>query len=74
VHHLQEILGNEKFLALSRAALFTAIGPVTEEALRKAKVERVRTAEDATVGAVLEALTDYFRASELKMPAGVKPK
>jgi uroporphyrinogen-III synthase len=74
VHHLQEILGNEKFLALSRAALFTAIGPVTEEALRKAKVERVRTAEDATVGAVLEVLTDYFTASELKMPAGAKPK
>jgi uroporphyrinogen-III synthase len=74
VHQLQEILGNEKFLELSRAALFAAIGPVTEQALRKAKVERVRTAEDTTVDAVLEVLTDYFTASELKLPAGAKPK
>jgi uroporphyrinogen-III synthase len=74
VHHLQEILGNEKFLALSRAALFAAIGPVTEEALREARVERVRTAKDTTVGAVLEVLTDYFTASELKLPAGAKPR
>jgi len=62
VHHLQHVLGNEKFLEFSSQALFAAIGPVTEEALRKAKVERVATARDTTVGGVLAALTEYFSA------------
>ena len=56
VHHLQDILGNEKFLELSRRAVFAAIGPVTGNALRAAKVERVALARDTTVAAVLETL------------------
>jgi uroporphyrinogen-III synthase len=73
VNHLQEMLGNEKFLELSRSALFVAIGPVTEAALRRSKVERVKVAVDAKVDAVVEALTEHFSAVELK-PAGAKPK
>jgi uroporphyrinogen-III synthase len=74
VNHLQEFLGKERFLALSRKALFAAIGPVTAKALRNAKIERVKTAEDTRVAAVLEVLTDYFSASEIKMPKEAGPQ
>lgn len=73
VHHLQDLLGNEKFQELSRGSVFAAIGPVTEEALREAKVERVVLARDTTVTAVLAALTDFFSQPGSKLPAGVKP-
>jgi uroporphyrinogen-III synthase len=73
VNHLQEMLGDEKFLELSRGALFVAVGPVTEAALRTSKVERVRVAGDTKVDAVVEALTEHFSAGKLK-PAGAKPK
>jgi uroporphyrinogen-III synthase len=73
VNHLQEMLGNEKFLELSRSALFVAIGPVTVGALRRSNVERVKIAGDTKVDAVVEALSEHFSAVELK-PAGAKPK
>jgi uroporphyrinogen III methyltransferase / synthase len=60
VQHLRESLGNARFLELSRRSVFTAIGPVTEEALRHAKVERVLLAENTSVNAVVEALTGHF--------------
>ncbi len=70
VHHLRDVLGDERFEKLSRSAVFTAIGPVTERALRAAKVERVVMATDTTVDAVLATLRDYFTASGTKLPAG----
>lgn len=73
VNHLQEVLGDEKFLELSKSALFVAIGPVTEAALRKRKVETVKVAVDTKVNAVVEALAEYFSAGRLK-PAEAKPK
>jgi uroporphyrinogen III methyltransferase/synthase len=73
VHHLQQLLGSEKFREFSRQSVFGAIGPVTEEALRKAKVERVLLAQDTTVAAVIVALTDYFSQPGPRLPAGVKP-
>ena len=74
VHHLQDLLGNEKFLEFSRRTVFAAIGPVTEDALRKAKVDRVVLAQDTTVGAVLAALAEFFAQPEAGFPAGVKPE
>lgn len=74
IHHLQDILGNEKFHEFSRRTLFAAIGPVTEEALRKAKAERVAMAADTTVGAAIAVLRDYFMARQLKSPAGANPE
>jgi uroporphyrinogen-III synthase len=74
VCHLQEVLGPEKFAALSQRALFTAVGPVTEQALRNAGVARIQMAGDTTTDSVLEALTDYFTAAGAKLPAGVKPQ
>jgi len=72
VHHLQEILGNGEFVELSKRAVFAAIGPVTQEALRKGKVERVLMARDATVGAVVTALEEYFSGRGGKLPMGAK--
>lgn len=74
VHHLNELLGNREFLALSRSALFAAVGPVTEQSLRDAQVEQVKAAKDTSVGAVLKVLADYFATNELKQPAGAKSK
>jgi uroporphyrinogen-III synthase len=73
VHHLRQTLGDSGFVELSKRAVFTAIGPVTQEALRKAKIERVLTARDATVGAVVTALVEYFSAGGAKLPIGAKP-
>ncbi len=72
-HHLQELLGNENFLEFSRHSVFAAIGPVTEEALRSARVERVVLARDTTVAGVLAALTELFSQPGARLPAGVKP-
>lgn len=60
VHHLQDLLNAENFCALSRKSVFTAVGPVTEHALRQTGVERVVLARDTTVKSVLEALSAYF--------------
>ena len=64
VHHLQDILGSEKVLEISRQAIFAAIGPVTERALRAARIERVLLAEDTTVAAVVRALQKHFCAAQ----------
>jgi uroporphyrinogen-III synthase len=74
VSHFQDILGKDRFQQFSRQALFAAIGPVTEKALRKANIERVVTAGDVTVGAVIAALTEYFMPKSAKLPEGAKPK
>ena len=72
-HHFEESLGSARFLELSRRSVFAAIGPVTEEALRKAKVERVVLARDTSVGAILETLADYFGRQGAGVSGGVKP-
>jgi uroporphyrinogen-III synthase len=74
VSHFQDILGQDRFQQFSRQALFAAIGPVTEKALRQANIERVVTAGDVTVGAVIVALTEYFLMQTAKLPEGAKPK
>jgi len=60
VHHMQELLGADRFLELSRRAVFAAIGPVTGEALRQARVERVLLARDTWASAIVGTLADYF--------------
>jgi uroporphyrinogen-III synthase len=73
VHHLQELLGHQEFVTLSQQSIFAAIGPVTEDALRNLKVERVLLARDTSVNAVIEALTDYFAHAGAGRSAGVNP-
>lgn len=72
VHHLQDMVGNEKFRELSHQAAFAAIGPVTGEALHKAQVSRVVMAQDTTVTGILDALTEFFSRPDTGLPAGVK--
>lgn len=71
VHHLQELLGAARFQILSRSAAFTAIGPVTERALRVTGVNRVIPAKDTYVSAALESLADFF-ADSSQLNAGAK--
>ncbi|MGB7728121.1 MAG: uroporphyrinogen-III synthase [Candidatus Acidiferrum sp.] len=73
-HHLQDILGDEQFRQFSRRTLFAAIGPVTEQALRKMNAPHVVMAKDTTVIAVIAVLRDYFMARQLKLPSGASPK
>ena len=71
VHHLQDILGSEKVLEISRQAIFAAIGPVTEKALRAARVERILLADDTTVASIVIALQRHFSAPCPGCSAGV---
>jgi len=73
VHHLQDLLGNEKVLELSRQAIFAAIGPVTDKALRAAHVERILLAEDTTSASIVNALAKYFSTIGPGRSAGVNP-
>jgi uroporphyrinogen-III synthase len=73
VHHLQELLGQDDFLELAKRAIFAAIGPVTQEALRGAGVQRIVVAADATVDATVKALSEYFsKAAAESSHAGVR--
>ena len=71
VHHLQDILGSEKVLEISRQAIYAAIGPVTEKALRAAGIERVLLADDTTVASIVNALQKYFSVPQPGWSAGV---
>lgn len=70
VHHFREVLGATGFEELSKRAVFAAIGPVTERALRETEARRVAVAEDTTISAVIAALREYFISSGARLPAG----
>jgi len=72
VHHFREILGAERFAQLSRHAIFVAIGPVSEQALREEGVERVLTAADTTVTASIATLAEFFGKAGQQQSAGAK--
>jgi len=72
VQNFAELVGAEHFLGLQNGLAITAVGPVTAEALRKSKVERMVVAADTTSAAVVQALENHF-ANEVKShPAGAK--
>lgn len=71
VHHLRDILGGARFMILSRRTAFAAIGPVTEKAVRLAGVDRVILAKETQVGAVTDALIEFFSSSQ-PLQAGAK--
>jgi uroporphyrinogen-III synthase len=72
VHHLHDLVGSPRFRKLSQQALFVAIGPVSENALRAEGVDRILLATDTTVGAVVSSLADYFAKAGQQQPAGAK--
>jgi uroporphyrinogen III methyltransferase/synthase len=71
VKHLKDLLGEQHFRALHEKAIFAAIGPVTARALRDAGVERIASAADTTVSAVVSALEEFFAGAKRPL-AGVK--
>jgi uroporphyrinogen-III synthase len=72
VQHFGELLGIEKLRALQDRLAITAVGPVTANALRQAKVESMVVAADTTAGAVLTALEVHFSELGKHSTAGVK--
>jgi uroporphyrinogen-III synthase len=72
VHQLRSILGMDRFVQLSRKAVFVAIGPVSEQALKEEGVERVLTATDTTVTASIAAMAEFFNKAGQQQPAGAK--
>ena len=72
VHHLEELLGAQRFAELSTNVVYAAIGTVTERAIRAAGVERIVKAADTTVDSILQTLTEHFASGGAVLPAGVK--
>jgi uroporphyrinogen-III synthase len=72
VHHLRELLGEQRFRNLSRQSIFVAIGPVSENALKAQGVDRILLAADTTVPAAVATLAEYFAKAGQQQPAGAK--
>lgn len=74
VRHVREMLGAERFAQLGQDAIFVAIGPVSESALKEEGIERILVATDTTVLASIAALAEYFSKAGQAQPAGAKPR
>jgi len=72
VQSFAELVGAEQFLGLQNGLAITAVGPVTAEALRKSKVERIVVATDTTSAAIVQALENHFANAAKSHPAGAK--
>jgi uroporphyrinogen-III synthase len=72
VQNFAELVGTEHFLGLQNGLAITAVGPVTAEALRHLKMERIVVAADTTSAAVVQALENYFASAVKSHPAGAK--
>jgi uroporphyrinogen III methyltransferase/synthase len=72
VHHFAEMFGGEQFRALQDKLAITAVGPVTEKALRGVGIQRTLLAEDTTSAAVIQALEAHFEVVVKPAQAGAK--
>ena len=72
VQNFGELVGAEHFLGLQNGLAITAVGPVTAEALRHLKMERIVVAADTTTMAVVQALENHFAGAVKSYPAGAK--
>ncbi len=72
VRNFRESVGTERFRAIGRQAVFVAIGPVSERALKAEGVERVLVAADTTVAASIATLAEFFSKAGQAQPAGAK--
>jgi uroporphyrinogen-III synthase len=61
-------------LAFSQEAAFTAVGPVTQSALREAGATRIVVARDTTVTAIVAALAEFFTKPHQGLSAGANPE
>jgi len=72
VHHLRDLFGSDRFRELSQRMTFVAIGPVSEDALKAERIDRILVAKDTTVVASIDALFEYFAKAGQHQPAGAK--
>jgi uroporphyrinogen-III synthase len=72
VNHLCAALGKEEFATLSETSSFAAIGPVTEDALHQAGVERIVVAKNATMPSLISELARHFEGTPRSISAGVR--
>lgn len=72
VYNLAELLAPGQLHALENRVALTAIGPVTAAALREFGVQRIITAADTTVAAVIAALEAHLAHKRALPSAGVK--
>jgi len=72
VHNLTELLAPTQLRELENHAALIAIGPVTAAALRESGVQRIITAADTTVVAVIAALETHFARKSALSSAGAK--
>lgn len=72
VQNFAELVGAEHFLGLQHGLAIIAVGPVTAEALRHLKMERIVVAADTTGAAVVQALENHFASAVKSFPAGAK--
>jgi uroporphyrinogen-III synthase len=72
VNHFRAVVGEREFTKLSETSSFAAIGPVTEDALREAGVDRIVVAKNATVPALLSELAHHFESAPQSISAGGK--
>ncbi len=71
VLHFRDLLGESRFRAVQEKAIFAAIGPVTARTLRDAGAERIVSARDTTVPAVIAVLEKHFAGAKQSL-AGAK--
>jgi uroporphyrinogen III methyltransferase / synthase len=71
VHSFVELAGSQPLILLQNRVAMAAVGPVTAGALREIGVQRIVQAPEATAGAVVGALEEYF-ASREELKAGVR--
>jgi uroporphyrinogen-III synthase len=72
VNHFRAVVGPKEFTKLSETSNFGAIGPVTEDALHEAGVERILVAKNASVPSLLSELARHFEGAPQSIPAGAK--
>ena len=72
VQYFGELVGAEHFIGLQNSLAITAVGPVTAEALRHFRMERIVVAADTTSAAVVQALENHFASKVKSYPAGAK--
>ena len=71
-HNFAQSVSAEHFLGLQNCLAIVAVGPVTAEALRHLKMERIVVAADTTSASVVQALENHFEGAVKSYPAGAK--
>lgn len=71
VKHFRELIGESKLREIQEKIMFAAIGPVTAHALQDAGVERIISAKDTSVPAVIAVLEKHFAGARQPL-AGAK--